>query len=107
MLFAVKQFVNSFIDKRPYRLTNHRVQNFPHHRRPRYTKKFSVNLFTCHASGNITQYIFNIIAAAIFTAAHTINYAKVNTEDSSQKSASGIVKNTNAKTSRFLPGKTA
>ena len=80
MLFAAKQFVNSFIDKRPYRLTNHRVQNFPHHRRPRYTKKFSVNLFTCHASGNITQYIFNIIAAAIFTATRAINYAKVNTK---------------------------
>lgn len=80
MLFAVKQFVNSFIDKHPYRLTNHRVQNFPHHRRPRHTKKFSVNLFTCYASSNITQHIFNIIAAAIFTAARAINYAKVNTK---------------------------
>lgn len=102
MLFAAKQFVNSFIDKRPYRLTNHRVQNFPHHRRPRYTKKFSVNLFTCHASGNITQYIFNIIAAAIFTAAHTINYAKVNTEDSSQKMPPGSLKTRTQKRPAFF-----
>mgnify|MGYP000108565032 CR=1 FL=1 len=80
MLFAVKQFVNSFIGKRPYRLTNHRVQNFPHHRRPRHTKNPSGYLPACHASGNITQHIFNIIAAAIFTAARAINYAKVNTE---------------------------